>query len=756
MPPQPVRTDERPFEEAPLSERQGAGPSGPGLDGSGAELAGESYVLRLPPELRSVGRARAKLGELARLWRTAQGVLDDAKIVLSELMSNGVLHARTDLEVLLSQRGTGLHIEVHDSSSVPLLPLPDHSNGSSSLLDGPGPSSSEEPSPAATGRGLHMVGVLASSWGWFPDAAGGKVVWAEVGTSVPGEARAGGQSSSVPHTLRPVRLIALPTRLLKASEDHLDDLFRELQMANLALPARAPVAARSTRPGPSGLGGRGTGVMDGARPQGHTSVGDLAPQAEQVKARLARLREPVRRAIWEATRRGDRLIDLNLLADSGTPAVLQSASRLLAHAALAARKGLLLIEPPPTEVVHWWEWLQAEIVYQVGGKPPRACPFPVTPLSGAMGGAAWAALGSARSEALVKLRTVFQEVQRAAEEEGETVDLPGSPDDRHMVDALRRLIGYVGARRSVLSLLADDNETVRFGLSVGFSPDVADFWQSYSLSADLPASECIRTNRAVLFRTFAELDARYPVFLSTPAESDPALACMPLPRPGGGALGCLVLGFPQARDFSAREVAFLEQLAAQVAASILARRRLAQARAQATLRSKVDQAIASMALLTSGDDVLRQLVDTVVVLVCDGASAHTVDKRGAVRYLVARHRDPERLQAVVTLLQRRQRDGTSSRGQDLLGGCARTGQPSVLQLLTDEVVSASAADEEDMALLRRIGLGSVGVMPVRAGKAIVAVISFGNNIGRFISEADISVIERLAASAGEVLTGLGF
>ena len=117
-----------------------------------------------------------------------------------------------------------------------------------------------------------------------------------------------------------------------------------------------------------------------------------------------------------------------------------------------------------------------------------------------------------------------------------------------MVHALGRIIAYLGARRAVLCLLADDNVTVNFGASLGFRNEVADYWEAVSVSADLPSSEVIRTGRPALFRTFAELDERYPIFLSTPSESDPALACVPLVAAEGPAVGCLVLGFPKARE----------------------------------------------------------------------------------------------------------------------------------------------------------------------------------------------------------------
>ncbi len=421
--------------------------------------------------------------------------------------------------------------------------------------------------PTATGRGLAVVGALASSWGWYPEPGGGKVVWAEVGTEPgTGEAAAGKTSDRVVYPVRPVRVIAAPLRLVKASEDHFDDLARELQMANLA----AMAADHSVEGGP-------------AAREGRMVVSELSPLAEYVKSRMARMREPLRRAMWEAARRGDRLVDVNLLADAGIPAVFEVSGRLLQKAEEAAERGFLLTGPPGPEVVSWRRWLRQEIEAQVAGKPPRACPFPVAPVRQEQAGPARERLDAARREALSHLVAVLSQGAGAD-------DVPGvgpSEGDSALPEALSRTIEYVGARRALLSLLGDDNETVAVGAHVGFAPDVVAYWRSTPLSADLPSSEAIRTGRPLFFRTMAELDGRYPIFLSTPAESDPGIACVPL-RSGGVPFGCLVLGFAQARDFSPGEVSFLEQIADEFARHISDRR---SQRAR-LLSAQRDQAVA--------------------------------------------------------------------------------------------------------------------------------------------------------------------
>jgi hypothetical protein len=706
-------------------------------------------VLRLPPELRSVRQARADLARIASQWGCPEELVQDARVVLSELMSNGVLHARTELQVFISSPpGGGLRVEVHDASSLPVLPpvgslpvrppaeLPDAAR---SLLDEPaslvGPHALLVP-PTATGRGLALVSALASAWGWFAEVAGGKVVWAELGTRA--SRPLGWQQTYADrpvHLLRPVRLIALPLRLVKGSEDHFDDLFRELQMTRLA--AAAPTRAPGT-----------DGALDAADAGEQVAV-QLAPLAENVKSALARLREPVRRAIWEATRRGDRLVDLDVLADTATPGVLQMSEELLSRSAQAAREGLLLTEPPTREVVAWRRWLRAEMEAQIAGRPPRACPFPVAPRHGEDRGPARERLDAARRDALVELRSILDAGSSAGE--GFSPLAAGFAGDP-VSTALARVLAYVGARRCVVCLLADDNETVTFGPSVGFSPAVAQYWQNYSLSADLPASEAIRTARPLFFRTFSELNERYPIFLSTPSENDPCLACVPLLTERSAAFGCIVFGFAHARDFGHGEISFLRHLAGEVGNFMGDERRYEAHRAAARLRQSLDEACSRVNAASTKRHVLTEVVEAVFRDISDGAAVHAVVRGGAVRYALSRHRDPERERVWAELLQRQQRRGHPDQ---MVTECARSGQPAVVQVMSHGAIAVAVPDNEDAQLLRKLAVGSLGVIPVSARGQVAAVVTMVNDAGRFISDEDLGAVQRLADEAGAALARLG-
>lgn len=104
-----------------------------------------------------MGTARRFLVQTLDRW-DLQGVEYDASVVLSELTTNAVLHAGTDLRVKISYDDRVLTLEVTDGS--PKLPM------------------ARRPNPrAATGKGLVLVEALATQWGVRPEPAG-KTIWA--------------------------------------------------------------------------------------------------------------------------------------------------------------------------------------------------------------------------------------------------------------------------------------------------------------------------------------------------------------------------------------------------------------------------------------------------------------------------------------------------------------------------------------------------------------------------------------------------
>lgn len=121
----------------------------------------------MPYAPQSAADVRHRLTEQMRAAGLAPVVVDDALLVVSELVGNALRHARPrpDGSILVGWRlgGRGLTIEVTDGGS---------------------PSAPEVRTAqawATSGRGLAIVQALTSTWGVRPGAPG-TTVWAELPT----------------------------------------------------------------------------------------------------------------------------------------------------------------------------------------------------------------------------------------------------------------------------------------------------------------------------------------------------------------------------------------------------------------------------------------------------------------------------------------------------------------------------------------------------------------------------------------------
>lgn len=119
-----------------------------------------SLVLDLPPEARSVPRARRWVaGRLSDIGR--EPLLDAVELLTTEVVTNAVLHAGSAVRVELSRTAGGVRVTVADASVVPVR-------------------RGRVPTPTATtGRGSLLLDALSARWGCSV-VEGGKVVWFEL------------------------------------------------------------------------------------------------------------------------------------------------------------------------------------------------------------------------------------------------------------------------------------------------------------------------------------------------------------------------------------------------------------------------------------------------------------------------------------------------------------------------------------------------------------------------------------------------
>jgi len=110
----------------------------------------------LPVSLDAPRMARSFLREVTCTDHSSH-VLDDAVLLVSELVTNSVKHGGPPVVVAVECDSEALRVRVRDGSPV-----------------GPTPRSAD--CDAETGRGLALVDTLSSAWGVDPDGDG-KYVW---------------------------------------------------------------------------------------------------------------------------------------------------------------------------------------------------------------------------------------------------------------------------------------------------------------------------------------------------------------------------------------------------------------------------------------------------------------------------------------------------------------------------------------------------------------------------------------------------
>ncbi|HVW79509.1 MAG TPA: ATP-binding protein [Mycobacteriales bacterium] len=291
---------------------------GPGADGARAARRLVSDALRkLPAEL-----------------------VADAEIVVTELVTNAMLHAAPPISVRVSGRRDRVRIEVRDCGRDVPLRLQRSQEG-------------------MTGRGIAVVESLSTAWG-VEQSGNGKLVWAELGKPRRRVARA---SADGPDAIRvawsaqdttrryEVHLGFVPTELLVAAKAHIDNIVRELELIRAGADAEIGLPSKTV---------------------------DMLLRATE---RFSEARNEIKRQAVDAARRGDAFTDLTLhLPVSAANAGLHYLMALDEADRQARAARLLTVAATPSHRVfrEWYVRALAEQLVAASHNQPRP---PLKPFS---------------------------------------------------------------------------------------------------------------------------------------------------------------------------------------------------------------------------------------------------------------------------------------------------------------------------------------------------------------------------------------
>jgi anti-sigma regulatory factor (Ser/Thr protein kinase) len=303
--------------------------------------------LSLAPASASPSAARRWLAD--QLVGYPESMVADAALLVSEVVTNAVLHAGTTIEIAVHAR-EGVRVEVADGSTVV-------------------PNAKGYVAEASTGRGLMLLEAMAAAWG-VEVRPSSKVVWFDVAAPI-GSGIAEGDApdldtwpdldswpglDDVPDTgaaahveLVDVRLIGFPLGLLNKTSEQYDALFRELRL-----------------------------ILEHAEGDAHAIPRRLMALSDELAGQYSSFTVAADAQLRAAQERGDATINLDYHLPREVGRASGHYDDLLDEADRWCRDGReLLTLAPKADAVALRKWLLGEFVRQCAGEPP--CPWPDSP-----------------------------------------------------------------------------------------------------------------------------------------------------------------------------------------------------------------------------------------------------------------------------------------------------------------------------------------------------------------------------------------
>ncbi|MDQ1585094.1 MAG: hypothetical protein QOH80_459, partial [Actinomycetota bacterium] len=294
---------------------------------------------------------------------------------------------------------------------------------------------------------------------------------------------------------------------------------------------------------------------------------------------------------------------------------------------------------------------------------------------------------------------------------------------------------------SVSLVVADD--TLRLVRVTGARAGVAKRWETYPISAALPASEAVRNNAPVIVYTRQELRDRFPS-VAGDVEDERSLVCVPLSI-GDLRLGVISLSFEPSRDVAdPAHLRFLTTLADACAQALQRANALAEARVAGDKLSFLAEASAELARSLDYRVTLGNVARLIVPRLADWCSIQIIDGGQLVTVAVA-HTDPAMVELASELQERYPVDPNAPTGAP---NVIRTGEPELYPDITDEMIVAGAIDEEHLRVIRELGLSSVLTVPLTGATGTFGAISLvATDSGRHYDEDDVAFASDLARRA---------
>ena len=145
-------------------------------------------------------------------------------------------------------------------------------------------------------------------------------------------------------------------------------------------------------------------------------------------------------------------------------------------------------------------------------------------------------------------------------------------------------------------------------------------------------------------------------------------------------------------------------------------------------------------------ETLDNLARLAVPEFADWCVVHLLDEDGDIEQVAVAHNDPAKARWAWELSERYPPQLDPEQG---MGKVLATGQPDVVNDVTEELLKASAIDDEHLGILRELGITAGVVAPLTARGRTLGALSFVSaESGRRYGEADVQLLVELGRRAG--------
>jgi serine phosphatase RsbU (regulator of sigma subunit) len=326
------------------------------------------------------------------------------------------------------------------------------------------------------------------------------------------------------------------------------------------------------------------------------------------------------------------------------------------------------------------------------------------------------------------------------------VELTGARTVTEVADAfLGKAAERLGAS-SAMAFVLDDDDVLRSVSWLGRGGPQADQYTEVALDADLPGALAVRTRVPVHYADLDAISRAFPALAGYYPE-DRSLHLLPLVHEDSS-IGLLALTFPGGTVDSIEERGLLESLAGALSAAMLRAQALATADAEVQRAELLTEASRALSRSLDWDETLAEVRRLLVPRLADWCSIHLL-RDGNLSTEVVFHRDPEVEAWAEGMRNAFPVDMDSPTGS---AAVVRTGEPEIYPFIPDELVEASAVNEEHAELLKRLGLVSAVIAPMRSGDEVIGAISLAQaESGRRYAEEDLRLLVDLASRIASAL-----